>query len=41
MERRLVAIRAADVGGYTRLMGQDEAGTLAHLEVLKVGILAP
>ncbi len=26
MERRLAAILAADVVGYTRLMGKDEAG---------------
>ena len=28
MERRLTAILAADVVGYSRLMGLDEAGTL-------------
>ena len=28
VERRLAAILAADVAGYSRLMGQDEAGTL-------------
>ena len=28
MERRLSAILAADVVGYSRLMGADEAGTL-------------
>ena len=37
-ERRLAAIFAADVAGYSRLMGQDEAGTLraltAHREVM-------
>ena len=27
MERRLAAILAADVVGYSRLMGEDEAGT--------------
>lgn len=32
MERRLAAIMAADVAGYSRLMSQDEAGTLAALE---------
>jgi adenylate cyclase len=32
MERRLAAILAADVVGYTRLMGDDEAGTLAALK---------
>jgi adenylate cyclase len=31
MERRLAAILAADVAGYSRLMGANEAGTLADL----------
>ena len=31
MERRLAAILAADVVGYSRLMGQNEAGTLQRL----------
>ena len=31
MERRLAAILAADVVGYSRLMGEDEAATLADL----------
>jgi class 3 adenylate cyclase len=31
MERRLAAILAADVVGYSRLMGEDEEGTLATL----------
>lgn len=31
IQRRLAAILAADVAGYSRLMGQDEAGTLAAL----------
>jgi hypothetical protein len=31
MERRLAATLAADVVGYSRLMEQDEAGTLAAL----------
>jgi adenylate cyclase len=30
-ERRLVAIFAADVEGYSRLMGADEVGTLREL----------
>ncbi len=30
-ERRLAAILAADVAGYSRLMGVDEEGTLATL----------
>ncbi len=32
MERRLTAILAADVVGYSRLMEADEAGTLAALK---------
>ena len=31
MERRLAAILAADVAGYSRLMGRDEAGTVRTL----------
>ena len=31
VERRLAAILAADVVGYSRLMGADKAGTLAAL----------
>ena len=31
VRRRLAAILAADVAGYSRLMGEDEAGTLAAL----------
>src|SRR3954451_22127338 len=31
IERRLAAIFAADVAGYSRLMSQDEAGTLRAL----------
>jgi TolB-like protein len=34
-QRRLAAILAADVVGYTRLMGADEAGTLARLQGLR------
>ena len=40
-QRRLVAILAADVVGYTRLMEQDEPGTLAALKERLSGILAP
>jgi class 3 adenylate cyclase len=32
MQRRLAAILAADVAGYSRLMGADEVGTLASLK---------
>jgi adenylate cyclase len=35
VERRLTAILAADVVGYSRLMGQDEVGTLARLKALR------
>ena len=35
MERRLAAILAADIVGYTRLMGVDEAGTLTRLKALR------
>ena len=35
VERRLAAILAADVVGYSRLMGRDEAGTLARLRALR------
>ena len=33
IQRRLAAVLAADVVGYSRLMGQDEAGTFAALSV--------
>jgi adenylate cyclase len=32
VERRLAAILAADVAGYSRLMGEDEEGTIARLK---------
>jgi adenylate cyclase len=41
MERRLAAILAADVVGYTRLMGEDEMGTLQRLTALRERILEP
>ncbi len=41
MERRLAAILAADVVGYTRLMGDDEAGTLRRLTELREQFLEP
>ncbi len=41
MERHLAAILAADVVGYSRLMGQDEVGTLVRLEGLKAEVLDP
>ena len=41
VERRLVAILAADVAGYSRLMGQDEAGTLARLKAHRRELIDP
>ena len=41
IQRRLAAILAADVAGYSRLMGEDEAGTLSALRLLRTKILAP
>jgi adenylate cyclase len=41
MERRLAAILAADVVGYSRLIEQDEASTLAALRDRRKSILAP
>jgi len=35
VERRLAAILAADVAGYSRLMGADEEGTLAVLRAVR------
>ena len=40
-QRRLTAILAADVVGYSRLMEQDEAGTLAALKARRQDVLAP
>lgn len=41
MERRLVAILAADVVGYSRLMGADETGTLKRLRSLHNDLVKP
>jgi len=35
VERRLAAILAADVAGYSRLMEADEEGTLAALRAIR------
>jgi adenylate cyclase len=35
VERRLAAILAVDVAGYSRLMGEDEEGTLAALRAVR------
>jgi TolB-like protein/class 3 adenylate cyclase/cytochrome c-type biogenesis protein CcmH/NrfG len=41
VERRLAAILAADVVGYSRLMGEDEAGTLARLKAHRKELVEP
>ena len=41
VRRRLAAILAADVVGYSRLVGVDEAGTIARLRTLRVGCIEP
>src|SRR5215469_6978022 len=40
-ERRLAAILAADMVGYSRLISQDEAGTLRRLKELRRTIIDP
>ncbi|HYM01937.1 MAG TPA: adenylate/guanylate cyclase domain-containing protein [Stellaceae bacterium] len=39
--RRLAAVLAADVVGYSRLMGSDEEGTLARLNALRREVIDP
>jgi adenylate cyclase len=39
--RRLAAILAADVVGFSKLIGEDEAGTLAALREIRRGIVNP
>jgi class 3 adenylate cyclase len=39
--RRLAAILAADVAGYSRLIGSDEQGTLARLKVIRAELIDP
>lgn len=41
VERRLAAILTADVAGYSRLMGADEAGTLAALKSIHGEVVDP
>src|SRR6267378_5527628 len=41
VERRLAAILAADVAGYSRLMGADEEGTLAQLKAHRRELVDP
>jgi adenylate cyclase len=40
-ERRLAAILATDVAGYSRLMGTNEEATLARLNTLNKGVIEP
>ena len=40
-QRRLVAILAADVAGYSRLMSADELGTLAQFKLLRQDHVEP
>src|SRR5439155_17591969 len=41
VERRLAAILAADVAGYSRLIGADEEGTLGRLKALRADVIDP
>jgi adenylate cyclase len=41
VQRRLAAILAADVVGYSRLMGEDETGTLTALKELRATLIDP
>ena len=41
MERRLAAILAADVVGYSRLIREDEAGTLLAMRTLREQLIEP
>jgi adenylate cyclase len=39
--RRLAAILAADVAGYSRLIGADEQGTLERLRAIRTEVIDP
>src|SRR6516165_7853650 len=39
--RRLAAILAADVAGYSRLIGADEEGTLSRLRSIRTDVIDP
>src|SRR5216684_188286 len=41
VERRLAAILAADVAGYSRLIGADEGGTLKRLGAIRAELTDP
>jgi class 3 adenylate cyclase/pimeloyl-ACP methyl ester carboxylesterase len=41
MARRLAAILAADVAGYSRMMSDDESGTMAALQAMRSEVISP
>jgi TolB-like protein/class 3 adenylate cyclase len=41
VERRLAAVLAADIAGYSRLMGRDEEGTLTQLKTFRKTLIDP
>jgi adenylate cyclase len=41
VERRLAAVLASDIAGYSRLMGADEEGTLGNLKALRKAVVDP
>jgi adenylate cyclase len=41
VQRRLMALMSADVVGYSRLMGADEAGTLSALNEMRATLFDP
>ena len=40
-KRKLAAVLVADIAGYSRLMGADDEGTLAHLKRLRRELIDP
>jgi adenylate cyclase len=41
VQRKLAAIVAADVAGYSRLMGPDEEGTLDRIRSIRAEVIDP
>jgi adenylate cyclase len=41
IQRRLAAILAADIAGYTRLMNEDEDATIAAWQAARTGVIKP
>jgi adenylate cyclase len=41
VQRKLAAIVAADVAGYSRLMGPDEEGTLDRIRSIRAEVIGP